>query len=43
MACQISNERSRWLPRHLGIYTPLRKRSALGSHSPQQRHGELLR
>jgi len=38
-----SEERKRWLPRYLAIYNRLRKRSALGWLSPQQRLAELLR
>jgi len=30
MAFPNSEERNRWLPRYLGIYTRLRKHSALG-------------
>jgi hypothetical protein len=32
----------RWLPRYLAIYNRLRKHSALGYRSPQQRLNELL-
>ena len=42
MAFPNSEERKRWLPRHLGIYNRLRKHSALGWRSPQQRLAELL-
>ena len=37
-----SEERNRWLPRYLSIYNRLRKHSALGWRSPQQRLAELL-
>ena len=43
MAFQNSEERNRWLPRYLSIYNRLRKHSALGWRSPQQRLRELLR
>ncbi len=43
MAFQNSEERNRWLPRYLAIYNRLRKHSALGWRSPQQRLVELLR
>jgi transposase InsO family protein len=43
MAFPNSEERNRWLPRYLGIYNRLRKHSALGWRSPQQRLAELLR
>jgi len=33
----------RWLPRYLSIYNRLRKHSALGWRSPQERLAELLR
>ena len=42
MAFPNSEERNRWLPRYLAIYNRLRKHSALGWHSPQQRLVELL-
>jgi transposase InsO family protein len=42
MAFPNSEERNRWLPRYLGIYNRLRKHSALGWRSPQQRLAELL-
>ncbi|SBO42611.1 integrase core domain-containing protein [Cyanobium sp. NIES-981] len=42
MAFQNSEQRNRWLPRHLSIYHRLRKHSALGWRSPQQRLAELL-
>jgi transposase InsO family protein len=42
MAFTNSEERNRWLPRYLGIYNRLRKHSALGYPSPQQRLNELL-
>lgn len=42
MAFQNSEERNRWLPRYLSIYNRLRKHSALGWRSPQQRLCELL-
>ncbi len=38
-----SVERNRWLPRHLSIYSRLRKHTALGDRSPQQRLYDLLR
>jgi transposase InsO family protein len=43
MPFQNSEERNRWLPRYLAIYNRLRKHSALGWRSPQQRLVELLR
>jgi len=43
MAFPNSEERKRWLTRYLGIYNRLRKHSALGWLSPQQRLAELLR
>jgi transposase InsO family protein len=43
MAFQNSEERNRWLPRYLAINSRLRKHSALGWPSPQQRLVELLR
>ena len=42
MAFQNSQERDNWLPRYLSIYNRLRKHSALGGRSPQQRLNELL-
>ncbi len=42
MAFRNSDERNRWLPRYLSIYNRLRKHSALGWRSPQQRLRELL-
>ena len=42
MAFQNSKERDHWLPRYLSIYNRLRKHSALGGRSPQQRLNELL-
>jgi transposase InsO family protein len=42
MAYPNSEERNRWLPRYLAIYNRLRKHSALGWLSPQQRLTELL-
>ena len=42
MAFQNSKERDNWLPRYLSIYNRLRKHSALGGRSPQQRLNELL-
>ena len=42
MPFQNSQERNRWLPRYLAIYNRLRKHSALGWRSPQQRLCELL-
>ena len=42
MAFQNSLERDSWLPRYLSIYKRLRKHSALGGRSPQQRLKELL-
>ena len=43
MAFRNSEERNRWLPRYLAIHNRLRKHSALGWRSPQQRLAELLR
>ena len=43
MSFQNSEERNRWLPRYLAIYNRLRKHSALGWRTPQQRLVELLR
>jgi transposase InsO family protein len=42
MPFQNSEEQNRWLPRYLSIYNRLRKHSALGGRSPQQRLNELL-
>ena len=42
MPFQNSQERNAWLPRCLSIYNRIRKHSALGSRSPQQRLNELL-
>lgn len=42
MPFQNSEERNRWLPRYLSIYNRLRKHTALGGRSPQQRLDELL-
>jgi hypothetical protein len=42
MLFQNSQERNRWLPRYLAIDNCLRKHSALGRRSPQQRLFELL-
>ncbi len=42
MPFQNSEERNRWLPRYLSIYNRLRKHTALGGRSPQQRLNELL-
>jgi transposase InsO family protein len=42
MSFQNSEERNRWLPPYLAIYNRLRKHSALGWRSPQQRLVELL-
>jgi len=39
---QISDEPNACLPRYLSIYNRIRKHSALGSRSPQQRLCELL-
>ena len=39
---QNSKEHNRWLPRYLSIYNRLRKHSAIGYRSPQQRLNELL-
>ena len=43
MSFQNCEERNRWLPRYLAIDNRLRKHSALGWRSPQQRLTELLR
>jgi hypothetical protein len=43
MAFQNSEERNRWLPRYLAMDNRLRKHTALGWRSPQQRLVELLR
>jgi len=43
MAFPNFEERNRWLPRYLSIYNRLRKHSALGWRSPQERLAELLR
>jgi transposase InsO family protein len=43
MPFQNSEERNCWLPRYLAIYNRLRKHSALGWCTPQQRLAELLR
>jgi len=43
MASPNSEERNRWLPCYLSIYNRLRKHSALGWRSPQERLAELLR
>ena len=42
MVFQNSQERDHWLPRYHSIYNQLRKHSALGGRSPQQRLNELL-
>jgi hypothetical protein len=42
MAFQAYEERNSWLPRYLAIDIRLRKHSALGCRSPQQRLTELL-
>ncbi len=42
MPFQNSQERNRWLPRYLTIYNCLKKDSALGWRSRQQRLCELL-
>jgi len=42
MAFQNPQERDQWLPRYLSIHNRLRKHSALGGRSPQQRFKELL-
>jgi len=42
MPFQNSEERNQWLPRYLSIYNRLRKHTALGGRSPQQRLNELL-
>ena len=42
MSFQNSQERNQWLPRYVSIYNRLRKHSALGGRSPQQRLNELL-
>jgi len=43
MAFPNPEERNRWLTRYLSIYKRLRKHSALGWPSPQQRLAELFR
>ncbi len=43
MPFQNSTERNQWLPRYLSIDNRLRKHTALGGRSPQQRLYELLR
>lgn len=43
MAFPNSEERNRWLASHLAIYKRLKKQSALGLRSTQQRLLELLR
>ena len=42
MPFQNSEERNQWLPRYIAIYNRLRKHSALGGRTPQQRLYELL-
>ena len=42
MPFQNSQERNAWLPRYPSIYNRIRKHSALGSQSPQQRLNVLL-
>ncbi|MEY4807794.1 MAG: hypothetical protein RLZZ206_2183 [Cyanobacteriota bacterium] len=42
MSFHNSEERNLWLPRYLSIYNRLRKHTALGDRSPQQRLCELL-
>jgi transposase InsO family protein len=42
MPFQNSEERNQWLPRYLSIYNRLRKHTALGGKSPQQRLNKLL-
>ena len=41
MPYQNSEDRNRWLPRYLSIDNRLRKHTALGGRSPQQRLDEL--
>jgi hypothetical protein len=43
MPFQNPEECNRWLPRDLSMNNRLRKHSALGGRSPQQRLNELLR
>ena len=43
MAFKNSEERNHWLPSHLGIYTRLRKHTALIWRSLKQQHAEMLR
>jgi len=43
MAFPNSEERNRWLPRYLSIYNRLRRHSALGWRSPQERLAALIR
>ena len=43
MAFANSEERNHWVARYLSINNLLRKHSALGGRSPQQRLAELLR
>jgi hypothetical protein len=42
MPFQNSQERNAWLPRYLSIDNWIRKHSALGVRSPQQRLDELI-
>ena len=42
MAFQNSEERNRWLPHYLSIYSRLRPHLVIGYRSPQQRLGELI-
>jgi hypothetical protein len=42
MAYQNCKERDNWIPRYLSIYNRLRKQSAFGGRSPQQRLNELF-
>jgi hypothetical protein len=42
MPFQNFEERNRWLPRYLSIYNQLRKHTALGGRSLQQRLIKLL-
>jgi len=42
MPFENSQERNAWLPRYLSIYNRIRKHSALGSRSTQQRLDKLL-
>jgi transposase InsO family protein len=42
MAIPDAEERNRCVPRYLGAYNRLRKHSALGWHSPQQRLYEMI-